>query len=84
MCIIPKFIHIHHIKSKIKTNGLLSDPLTFMRFARSVYFPWLASFISADKRIKGIQIGDHKIKIVTFVDNTTIFMGDITCLNTMS
>ena len=42
-----------------------------------------ADFINADKKIKGIQIGDHKIKIVIFVDNTTIFIGDITCLNTM-
>ena len=42
-----------------------------------------ADIINADKKIKGIQIGDHKIKIVIFVDNTTIFIGDITCLNTM-
>ena len=42
-----------------------------------------ADFINADKKIKGIQIGDHKIKIVIFVDKTTIFIGDITCLNTM-
>ena len=41
----------------------------------------LANFISADKRIKGIQIGDHGIKIVDFADNTTIFLIDITCLN---
>ena len=42
----------------------------------------LANFINADKRIKGIQIGDHKIKIVNFADNTTIFLRrDITCLN---
>ena len=41
----------------------------------------LANFINADKRIKGIQIGDHDIKIVNFTDNTTIFLRDITCLN---
>ena len=41
----------------------------------------LANFINADKRIKGIQIGDHDIKIVNFADNTTIFLRDITCLN---
>ena len=42
----------------------------------------LANFINADKRIKVIQIGDHKIKIVSFADNTTIFLRrDITCLN---
>ena len=37
----------------------------------------LVNLINADKRIKGIQIGDHEIKIV----NTTIFSRDITCLN---
>ena len=41
----------------------------------------LANLINADKRIKGIQIGDHDIKIVNFTDNTTIFLRDITCLN---
>ena len=40
----------------------------------------LASFINANKRIKGIQIGDHEIKIVSFGDNITIFLKDITCL----
>ena len=40
----------------------------------------LANLINADKRIKGIQIGDNDIKIVNFVDNTTIFLRDITCL----
>ena len=40
----------------------------------------LANLINADKRIKGIQIGDHEIKIVNFADNT-IFLRDITCLN---
>ena len=33
-----------------------------------------------DKRIKGIQIGDHDIKIGNFADNATIFLRDITCL----
>ena len=40
-----------------------------------------ANLINADKRIKGIQIGDPDIKIVNFADNTTIFLRDITCLN---
>ena len=40
----------------------------------------LANLINADKRIKGIQIGDHDIKIVNFADNATIFLRDITCL----
>ena len=43
----------------------------------------LANLINADKRIKGIQIGDHEIKIVTFTDNTTIFLRGIICLNRM-
>ena len=38
----------------------------------------LANLISADKRIKVIQIGDHDIKIVNFADNTTIFLRNIT------
>ena len=33
----------------------------------------LSNFINTDKMIKGIQIGDHEIKIVNFADNTTIF-----------
>ena len=41
----------------------------------------LGNLINADKRIKGIQIGDHDIKIVHFADNTTVFLRDITCLN---
>ena len=40
----------------------------------------LANLINADKRIKGIQIGDHDIKIVNFADNSTIFLRSITCL----
>ena len=41
----------------------------------------LANFIDADKGIKGVQIGDHEIKLVNFADNITIFLEDITCLN---
>ena len=41
----------------------------------------LANFINTDKMIKGIQIGHHKVKTVNFVDNTAIFLWDITCLN---
>ena len=43
----------------------------------------LANLINAERRIKGIQIGDHEIKRVNFTDNTTIFLSDITCLNKM-
>ena len=60
------------IQSKIKINGLLSDPFTLMQGVRQgcplsmvlcitvVYV--FANIIDADKRIKGIQIGDHEIK----------------------
>ena len=41
----------------------------------------LASFNNANKGIKEIQREDHKIKIENFVDDTTIFIRDITCLN---
>ena len=41
----------------------------------------LANLINPDKKIKGIQIGDHEIKIVNFTDNTIIFLTEITCLN---
>ena len=41
----------------------------------------LANFIDADKGIKGVQIGDHEIKLVNFADDITIFLEDITCLN---
>ena len=40
----------------------------------------LAIFIDADTRIKGIQIGDHEIKIVNFADDTTIFLRDFNFL----
>ena len=79
-----------NIESKIKTNGLLSDPLTptcvrqwcqLSKLLYNIAAEVLASLINADKRIKGIQIGDHEIKIVNFTDNTTIFLKDITCLN---
>ena len=40
-----------------------------------------ANFIDADKRIKGIQIRNHEIKLVNFADGITFFLADITCLN---
>ena len=90
-----KFIHMikvayTNIESKIKISGLLSDPLILM-FVRqgcllfmllyNIVVVVLANFIYSDKRIKGIQIGDHEVKIVNFTDNTIIFLRDITCLN---
>ena len=41
----------------------------------------LVIFIDVDTRIKGMQIGDHKIKIVKFADDATIFLRDFSCLN---
>ena len=41
----------------------------------------LSNFINTDKRIKGIEIGDHEIKIVNFANDTNIFLRDITCFN---
>ena len=91
-----KFIHMvkgvyTNIQSKIKINGLLSDPFTLMRnvcqgclFSTLLYIiaaEVLASFINANKRIKRIQIGDHEIKIINFADDTTIFLKDINYLD---
>ena len=76
------------IQFKIKINGLLSDPFSIMLRVRQgcplsisytvmqlIYLP------ISSTRIKVIQIGDHEIKIVNFVDSTTIFFRDITWLN---
>ena len=41
----------------------------------------LDNLTNAYKRIKEIQEGDHKIKIVSFTGNATIFVRNITCLN---
>ena len=41
----------------------------------------LANFIDADKRMKGVQIADHEIKLLNFADDITIFLWFITCLN---
>ena len=82
----------NNIQSKIRINGLLSDTFTLMqgvcqRFPLSSVLYYiraddvLVKFIDADKRIKGVQIGDHEIKLVNFADDITIFLGDITCLN---
>ena len=79
-----------NIESKYKKNDLLSDPLILVLVRQgcllsmllyNIVAEVLANFINADKRIKGMQIGDHEIKIVNFTDNTTIFLRDITCLN---
>ena len=92
-----KFIHMvkdvyTNIQSKIKINGLLSDPFTltqevcqgclFSMLLYTIAAEVLANFINANKRIKEIQIGDE-IKLVNFADDTTIFLRDITCFDRM-
>ena len=72
-----------NIQSKIKINGLLSESFTLIQgfhkgCPRSMLLciivaEVLAIFIDGDTRIKGIQIGDQEIKVVNFVDDTTIF-----------
>ena len=52
--------------------------LLSMCFLYNIAAEVLANLINADKRFKGIQIGDHEIKIVHFTDNITTFLGDIT------
>ena len=79
------------IQSKIKINGLLSDPFTLMQGVRQgcplllvLYImaaEVLANFIDVDKRMKGVQIGDHEIKLVNFADEINIFFREITCLH---
>ena len=54
-------------------------PLSSVLYIRAAEV--LANFIDADNRIKGVQIGDHEIKLVNFTDDITIFLGEITCLN---
>ena len=80
-----------NIQSKIKINGLLSDPFTLMQgvhhgcpLSLVLYImaaEVLANFIDADKRMKGVQIGDHEMKLVNFDDDMTIFLEDIICFN---
>ena len=41
----------------------------------------LANFIDADKRMKGVKIGDHEMKLVNFADDIAIFLGDIAFFN---
>ena len=84
------YVAYTNIESKIKINGLLSDSLTAICVRQWCQLPKLlynttaevlANLINADKKIKGIHIGDHEIKVVNFTDNNTIFLKDITCLN---
>ena len=86
------FIHMikvcyNNIQSKMKINGLLSDPFTLMRVVCQrcpismllyiIVAEVLANFIIADTRVKEIETGNQEIKIVNFADDTTIFLRDI-------
>ena len=42
----------------------------------------IAIFINADKRIKGVQIGDHETKPYILL-KTPFFLRDISCLTRM-
>ena len=65
-----------NIQSKIKINGILSDPFTITRvvcqgclFSILLYIipaEAFASFNNVNKKIKGIQIGEHETKMVNF------------------
>ena len=74
--------------SNIQSNGLLSESFTLIQgfhqgFPLSMLCIIMAEvlviFTDVDTRIKGIQIGDHKVKIVNFADDTTIFLRDFSC-----
>ena len=80
-----------NIQSKITINGLLSNTFTLMQWVHQGFplslVPYimpaevLANFIDADEKMKGVQTGDHEIKLVNFADDITIFLGDSTCFN---
>ena len=56
-----------NIKSKNKINGRLSDHLILLSTLHAVYnivAGVLSNLINSDKRIKGMETGDHEIKIV--------------------
>ena len=80
-----------NIQSKIKINGLQSDLFSLMQgvcqgcplslVLHIMAAEVLANFIDANKSIKGVQKGNHGIKLVNFAEYITIYVGDITCLN---
>ena len=76
-CIIANWYDINFKSGRIATDTLTLWTITMLSY--NIVAAVLVSFINADKRIKGI--GDHEIKTVSFTDNTTILLRDITCLN---
>ena len=79
-----------NIQTKIKISGLLIESFTLIQGFHQgcplsmllciIAAEILAVFIDANATIKGIQIGDHEIKILNFDDNTTIFLRDLAAL----
>ena len=79
-----------NIQSKVKINGLLSDSFTLIQGFRHdcplsmllciIVGEVLLIFIYANTRIKGIQIGDHEIKIANFAYDTNILLRDFSYL----
>ena len=66
------------------------EPLTIMRVRQGCLLSMLLciiamevtfNFINTDKIIKGIQRGDHEIKIVNFDEDATTFLRDIFSLS---
>ena len=78
-----------NIQSKIKVNCLLSDSFTIIQWFRQgcpfslllciIAAELLTIFIDSDIKIKGIQIGDHEIKIINFADDTIICLRYFSC-----
>ena len=82
------FTNIQSIIKKWPPIWPLSNPIYLTlceEFARRVHSQYCYTLLELRYlpisliRIKGIQIGDHEIKIVNFADGTTIFLRDITC-----
>ena len=75
-------------QSKIKIMVSYLIPLLLRKdFARGVYSQCCYTLLQLKYlpisliRIKGIQTGDHEIKIIDFADDTNIFLRDTICLN---
>ena len=88
-----KFIYVikvaySNIQSKIKINGILSDPFSLMQGVHQgcllslvLYImaaEVLANFTDADKRMTEVQIGNHEMKLINFADDITTSLGNIT------
>ena len=66
-----------NIQSKIKINGILSDPFTLMQGVHQgcllslvlhiTAAEVLANFSDADKRMTGVQIGNHEMKLINLL-----------------